>query len=71
MQKKRQVTYLTSPERIQSNDEVRETNRKISTEPGVGCPGSLGRVRGGFQKPMLLNLSLGESVKQRREENVY
>lgn len=31
----------------------------------------LGRVRGGFLKPTLLNLSLGESVKQRREENVY
>lgn len=56
---------------MQSSGEVRETNRKLSTEPGVACPGSLGKVRGGFLKPMLFNLNLGESAKQRKEGKVY
>ena len=61
------IPYFSSPERIQSSEGVREANRKISTEPGVEDPGGWGRVRGGFLKPMLFNLNLGELTKQRRE----
>lgn len=50
------------------NLDRRSEKQTGSTKPGVGCPGGLGRVKGGFLKPMLFHLKLGELAKQRGKE---
>lgn len=61
----RWMTYAPSPEKSQSGEEVREANGKYEAKCSTG---GLGRGKGGFLKPMLFNVKLGELAKQRGKE---